>query len=52
MGQNIGTVVLEMLKRHGLDLRNCNGIPASGWSIMISAVNGAISEIKKECLML
>ena len=48
-GQNNGSVVFEMVKRHDLDLKNYVGIFADGCSIMISVVKGAISEIKKEC---
>ena len=29
-GQNIGSIVLEMLKSHSLDLKNFVGIPTGG----------------------
>ena len=51
-GQNIESVILEMPKRQGLDLKSCVGIRTIGWSIMISAVKGAISEIEEEFQML
>ena len=46
--QNIGSAVLEVLKRHSLDPENCVGISTDGCSIMISAVKREILGIKKK----